>query len=212
MCACPINLVAALPAEAKPIVERLELERVQPDWGFPIYRRELVALVVSGPGKVNAAAATAALGALNGWRKKAIWVNLGIAGHAERRVGEVLLASSIRDSGSGQVWNPSLLAVPPFPADCLLTLDSPDLTYEHEGMVDMEASGFFPTACRYSSCDLVQVLKVISDNRSNTAEGLGAKRTRSLVAGLLEPLELLVSSLPARVEPRGEVIGMRRAG
>jgi adenosylhomocysteine nucleosidase len=212
MYACPINLVAALPAEAKPIAARFGLERVQPDIAFPVYRGRHLTLVVTGPGKVNAAAATAFLGSLGGCSKEAIWVNFGIAGHAERRVGEVLLASRIRDSGSGQVWNPSLPAVPPFPADCLLTLDRPDLGYEHEGMVDMEASGFFPTACRYSSFDLVQVLKVISDNRNNTAEGLGAKQVRSLMAGLLEPVELLVSSLQARAQPRGEVIGMRRAG
>lgn len=200
-----INLLVALPAEAKPIVARFGLERVQRDLGFPLYQREHVALVVSGPGKVNAAAATGALGAQIGRHREAIWVNLGIAAHAERNVGEVLLARSITDAGTGQVWCPILPKSDPFIADSLETLDRPDMSYEHGGMVDMEASGFFPTACRYADDGCVQVLKVISDNRRNTAKGLGAKQVRSLMGQSVATLDLLLSSLEASARARGEV-------
>jgi adenosylhomocysteine nucleosidase len=210
MCACPVNLVSALSAEARPIAARFGLHRVQPDLAFPIYRGGHLALVVSGVGKVNAAAATALLGALGDPSNDAVWINLGIAGHAERRVGEVLLARSIRDGGTGRVWHPSLPEMPPFPSDGLLTLDRPDLDYDQEGMVDMEASGFFPTASRYSDAGLVQVAKVISDNRCDTAEGIGAKQVRSLMAGILQTLEALLPTLQARAEFRAAAAADKR--
>jgi len=195
MSAASINLVAALPAEGKPIASRFDLPRLQPDLEFPVYRRSHITLVVTGPGKINAAAGTALLGALGDRRQQAIWVNLGIAGHAERSVGEVLLASSITDAVSGRVWFPILPDGAPCPSESLLTLDRPDFGYKNQGMVDMEASGFFPTACRYSSVGLVQVLKVVSDNRENTSRGLGAKQVRRLMDGVIETLEALLARL-----------------
>ena len=75
-----INLVTALPSEAKPIASRLDLEPAHVNCGFPVYRRNGVALIVSGPGKVNAAAATALLHAFAGCPRDAVWVNAGIAG------------------------------------------------------------------------------------------------------------------------------------
>ena len=212
MCARPIHLITALPAEAKPIAARFRLKRAQPDQGYPIYRRGPVALAVTGPGKVDSAAATAMLGALGGQGTRAIWVNLGIAGHAERSVGEVLLASSVRDGGSGRLWRPILPRATSCPSDALLTLDRPDLVYEHEGMVDMEASGFFPVACRFSDHALVQVLKVISDNRERTAHGLGAKQVRLLMGEILDPLEALLADLQACADLCGEVLDAPRAG
>jgi len=190
-----INLVVALPAEAKPIISRFRLERVQPDFGFPCYRRGPVTLVVTGPGKIEAAAGTACLGALGGCLQTSIWINLGIAGHAERPIGEILLASLIRDAGSGWVWHPILPPHRPCSTDHLLTLDRADSDYRYQGMFDMEASGFFPTACRYSRIGLVQVLKVISDNRSVTARGLSGKQVRLLMSEALATLEVLLSSL-----------------
>jgi len=200
-----INLVVALPAEAKPIISRFELERVQPDLGFPQYRRGRMTLVVTGPGKLEVAAGTALLGALAGRSQAAIWVNLGIAGHAERPVGEVLLASRITDAGSGRVWRPLLPQDRPCPADDLVTLDRPDSGYRHQGMVDMEASGFFPTACRFSGAELVRVLKVISDNRRTTVWGLRAKQVSLLIDGALDTLEALLASLDQENHHRGHL-------
>lgn len=206
MPAIPTNLVVALPAEAKPIVSRFELQRTQPDFGFPLYRRGHMALIVTGPGKVNAAAGTAVLGALGNCPSEAIWINLGIAGHAEQCVGEVLIADSIRDAGSGRAWHPRLPEDWRSPADGLLTLDQPDMDYRHAGLVDMEASGFFPTACRRSPVELVQVLKVVSDNPSSSPRGLGAKQVSLLMVRTLGPLEALLASLTVLVmEGRGSL-------
>ena len=72
-----------------------------------------------------------------------------------------------------------------------------------------DQSGFFATACRWSSAELVQVLKVVSDNSRNTAKGLSAKLARSLMSDALETLERLLAGLEARAKLLRE-IGDRR--
>lgn len=204
MSASSINLVTALPAEAKPIASRFGLERVSADRGFPVYRHQHTTLIVSAPGKINSAAATAYLGAVGGCAKDAIWVNIGVAGHAERQVGEVLLAHSITDAGSGRCWHPAQRMDGHCPSDSLVTLDRPDLSYGRNAMVDMEAAGFYPTACRFSPVELVQTLKVVSDNRSETARGLSAKQVRRLLEGSLDTLETLIEHLVESARGLGE--------
>ena len=97
-----VHLIAALPAEVKPLISRFNLQRVQPDRVFPVYRNRHISLVVSGVGKVNAAAASAFLYALNGFPNSAVWINLGIAGHKDLALGDAVLAHRITDAGSGR--------------------------------------------------------------------------------------------------------------
>lgn len=195
MSPAPIHLVVALPAEAKPVVSWLNLKRTQPAQGFPIYGHRHIRLVVAGSGKTNAAAATAFLYAMGGCPRDAVWVNLGIAGHAGREVGTVVLADQISDAGTNWSWYPLLTMNAPCPTDALVTLDRPDLSYRRQAMLDMEASGFYATARRFSTPELVQVLKVISDNRHETADGLDAVRVRRLVSGSLDTLSRLLRGL-----------------
>jgi len=76
----------------------------------------------------------------------------------------------------------------------------------------MEASGFFSTACRYADAELVQVLKVVSDNRETTARGLSAKQVRLLIGGALATLEALLASLEALAEARHRAFGKQCDG
>jgi len=201
-----INFVTALPAEAKPVISRFGLARVQSDLDFPLYQRGHITLAVTGPGKSAAAAGTDFLATLDNCLQAAIWVNVGVAGYAERQVGEVLLARSITDADSGWVWHPILPQDRPCPADDLLTLERPNSGYQHKGMVDMEASGFFPTACQYASTELVQILKVVSDNSETAARGLSAKQVRLLVGGALDILEALLVNLETLAEARRKAL------
>jgi hypothetical protein len=83
----------------------------------------------------------------------------------------------------------------------VVTLDRPDLSYERDGMLDMEASGFYATACRFSDPERVQVLKVISDNRGESANGLSARQVRRLMEGALDTLEALIATLGGGIHP-----------
>ena len=190
-----IHLVSALPAEAKPVIAHFGLKRLQPDCGFPVYHNRHVTLVLSGVGKSNAAAATALLQARNGCPANAIWINLGIAGHGDLPLGEAVLAHSITDRASGESWRLPMAFLPPCDSVKLQTLDRPDFDYRRAGAFDMEASGFYPTALRFSQPQLVHCFKVISDNREQSGLGIGGAAVRRLIEPRLELLEELMKRL-----------------
>jgi hypothetical protein len=120
-------------------------------------------LVVSGPGKVAAAAAVSWLHLTTGSQDNIPWINVGIAGHLRRKVGEALLAGRVINVGSGESWYPPLVFAPPAPVDTVFTVDRPETKFPEDAAYEMEAAGFVPTACRFASAELVHCLKVVSD-------------------------------------------------
>jgi len=190
----PVNLVVALPAEAKPIVAWLGLHR-RPQKGFALYQREQISLVVSGPGKVAAAAATGWLFAQTGCVETAIWLNLGIAGHRNRPLGQAVLAARILDAGSGKSWDLPSCSNPPAELETLVTLDRPGTHYHQGGAVEMEAAGFYATARHFSPLDRIHCLKVISDNADNPATEINGRRVRQWVTAHMGTLERLLQRL-----------------
>jgi hypothetical protein len=157
-----------------------------------VYRNQHISLVVAGVGKANAAAATAFLYAANGCPIHAIWVNLGIAGHRRLPVGEAVLAHRIGDAASDRYWYPPLAIRPPCPTAEVTTLDRPDFDYAREGVFDMEASGFYATASRLSTGELVHCLKVISDNGVQPGHGIDGAAVYRLIGSQLDLLDELL--------------------
>ncbi len=192
-----LRFVVALEAEARPIVERFRLARDADDRSFKVFRGEQRVLIVSGVGKVAAAAATAHLSATCGGERDAVWLNVGVAGHGTRAVGEAVLAHKILDRASGRAWYPPQLftgrAFPaPFATDQVTTVDRPELEYTEPGAFDMEASGFYATACRFASAELVHCLKVVSDGPAAPVEKVTAEGVRGLIERVLPVVEALV--------------------
>ena len=78
--------------------------------------------------------------------------------------------------------------------------DRPDFDYRRRSAFDMEASGFYATALRFSPPQLVHCLKVISDNREQSGWGISGATVRHLIEGHLDLLEELLNRLTARAE------------
>ena len=176
-----MHFITALPAEARPLIEHFRLRDRRTDSGFPVYRSDGMALSVSGPGKVAMAAATASLAAHGNTRETTGWLNIGIAGHASH--------------ATGRSWYPPQLVDTGLPRGSLQTVDVPETAYSGDTLYDMEASGNFPVACRYSTAELVQCFKVVSDNREQAASNVTAQHCERLVAGQLDAIEQLAQGL-----------------
>ena len=189
-----ILIVTAFDAEARPLIDHFRLRR-QADQGFPVYAGGDVWLVVSGPGRINAAAATAHLHARAGFPWDNTWINTGIAGHPELPQGEARIAHKITEKTSGKSWYPALVTGNPWGSAALLTVDQPDSDYGSGGLVDMEASAFMETALRFSSSELVHVLKIVSDNRESPAVIPKASRLEAWIAPHAAALEDFCRSL-----------------
>lgn len=190
-----INLVVALPAEARPLVDHYALARAQDKTAFPVYQSAAMRLTVSGPGKVAAAAATACLGNHPDATDKAAWLNIGIAGHASQAVGTGLVAHHIRDIANDDHWYPPQLLDHEIPGSCLQTVDLPEQRYRQDSLYDMEAAGYYPTACRFSTSELVQCFKVVSDNPDTPASNITAASCTCLIEAQLDNINRLVTGL-----------------
>lgn len=189
-----ISIVTALRCEALPLIDHYRLHHDGSHSQFHHYRNDEIQLIISGVGKLAAATATAYLAAST-QQQCIAWLNLGIAGHADRAIGKPLLADRIIDAASGQRWYPGFALSFLCGSDSLTTIDQPDDTYNRSTMVDMEASGFFAAASRFQSCELIHALKIISDNRTLGTEHINKKMVSGLIAENLETIENTVSNL-----------------
>lgn len=191
----PVRIVVALPAEAKPVISRFRLSRVQLEEGFPIYRNKDISLIISGAGKKNSATAVHQLHTFSQSMIKAIWVNFGIAGHPIRALGEGFLASRVLDAVSAENWKVRMGPLVLFDTDELLTVEVPDFGYKYPYALDMEAAGFFPEAQALTDPGRVHCLKVVSDNRVSPADRINKKMVSRLIADRLDILEALIEKL-----------------
>lgn len=185
-----INLVMALLAEAKPVARHFGLQRDSRATEFPLYRNGDMALAVSGPGQIAAQRATEWLGSLE--RNQAIWINLGIAGHPTRPVGQAVLADCVEDDATGEQWHTMPLPAPPCAIDRVVTLNHPDLNYRREALVEMEAAGFFRAARVLAAPGRIYCLKIVSDNRQHLVHEINGKRVSQLLEQGMTTLESLL--------------------
>ncbi len=191
-----LHLVTALQAEAKPLIEHYSLVRRNAD-AFPIYDNQDIALIVSGIGKVAAAAATGYLHAQTGNHSCTAWLNIGITGHSRRAIGDGVLAHKITDQITGRSWYPPLTFGLPCASDDLITVDEPETEYRENGLYDMEAAGFYATACRFTTAELVHCYKIVSDNLATPTEEVSGKTVQALIERRLDTVDILVQALRA---------------
>jgi len=190
-----INIVTAYPGEARPLIDCLGLTDRDTRGPGTLYRNEKCRLVISGAGKDQAAGATAWLQETAPVSANAAWLNIGIAGHASRPVGDAALAHRITDHVTGQSWYPPQVHGLDLATDDLITVEIPETGYPENSLYDMEAAGFYPVACRSTTAELVQCYKVVSDNRDNPVAGVTPKQGVALITDRLADINRLVTVL-----------------
>jgi hypothetical protein len=72
------------------------------------------------------------------------------------------------------------------------SVDRPETSYPEETVYEMEAAGFCSATARFASAELIQVVKVISDNAQTPPERLTADRVEELIEGQLEAIVQIV--------------------
>jgi nucleoside phosphorylase len=184
----------ALHAEARALITHFSLKRQHDEHAFACFASESIWLIESGTGRINTAAAVGWLSAKVDVTNPA-WLNVGMAGHALHEIGSLRLAQRVEDHDTGHRWYPAMLLGQRPPADNLLTVNTPVSDYPKDSMVDMEASGFFTAAARFTSLELIHSLKVISDNQEQPATRMKANAVESLFNPHMASLEQYVSQL-----------------
>jgi len=187
-----IRLVVALPAESKSLISHFRLQPAREARGFKIYEKDDTALIVSGVGKTAAAAATAYLQAWTGNQPNGAWINIGMAGHRDFRLGEGILAERITDRATGESWYPPPVIEVLSPRAPVLTVDRVEEDFAEDWVFEMEAAGFYPAAGRFATAELVQCYKIISDNGSVPPRWLSARQVDELIEGRLPEIDSVV--------------------
>lgn len=196
----PCVIVVALSSEAQPLVQSFGLRSTPGAQAFRSFQSEQIHLVVSGIGKIMAAAACGWIGARicpdGGDHAQPIcWINAGICGHGKAQVGSVLRPSLITDHASGRrVYPPNLFRCK-LGAGELLSIDKVEREYGRPCAYDMEASAFWDVATRFSTAELCTCLKVVSDGPEADVDTLDKDRIRQLSENLVLPVQDAVTGL-----------------
>ncbi|WP_200762220.1 hypothetical protein [Nitrosophilus alvini] len=154
-----IYIVTALYAEAVPVIEKFSLKPVQKK-PFALFATENIALVVSGIGKISAAAAVAHILTIYPSEKGKIF-NIGIAaGRESFDIGEIVCIEKSVDSCSNKVFH--LKPTPKIKkASCITVSTEMKKTIKYD-LADMEASAIVEVAKKFRIQPVL--LKVISDH------------------------------------------------
>lgn len=180
-------LTTALPCEAKPLIHFFGLQS-EPGHPYPLYKNDSMALIVTGVHSSSGAAGAAYLAAhLHPLPPLPTWINVGVAGHDTAPIGSAFFAHKITDASSHKSWYPNWIDGS-FPTAPLTTVPKVTLQYP-EGLVDMEAAGFYPTALKTSCTELVHCLKVVSDTPSQPADRITSKGVTQLINSHLSTLQ-----------------------
>ena len=110
-------------------------------------------------------------------------------------IGSLFLADKITDNDTGRRFYPPLIFTPPCPTANLITFAKAQSSYPDSALCDMEASGFYETATRFTTGELCHCLKIVSDNESTPATGIQPYRLSELIHNHLETIGAIVATL-----------------
>ena len=195
-----IFIYTALPCEAQPLVAHFGLKKQPAIQPFAVYLNNDVCLTVTGLGKSAMAAGVAYTQALFATVEHPVMLNIGIAGHKDHPLGSLFLIDKIIDADSQKRYYPALTITPSCCTGSLQTAAKPQLAYDHPHLCDMEASAFYETAVRFSACELIFCLKVISDNQESPVDAIQAKQAAALIAAHLAAVESLLVLAAAQAQ------------
>ncbi len=193
-----IHVVAALTAEARPLVTHFQLERTPELEPVAFFRGADLTLIVSGVGKEAAATAVDQLARAVPTERPAVWLNVGVAGHRQLDIGTAVMARAVTDADSGQVYRLSPPEEVHLEVGEVRTVSHVETQYESDALFDMEAAAFCERAVVHAPTELVQVLKIVSDNRRTGTLCVSARQVQGLVEENFPRIDRLVASLHRR--------------
>jgi len=190
-----LNIIVALKCEAKPLIAHYNLKSVPGKLPFPVYERDDITLTLSGPGRVASGAATAFIHTFLEQPANSGWLNLGIAGHKNKSLGQGVLVHKITDDNTGKNWYPTIVFTAQCASENLMTVDQAVEQYRENTLYEMEAAGFYDIASRFSSAELIHCYKIISDNEMNSVTNITEKSILELITANLSGIDSVIQEI-----------------
>lgn len=194
-------IFTALECEARALIMALSLKKNNAKHPFSIYRHADIVLTVTGIGRVAMAGGVAYTLALFPLAQSPVMLNIGIAGHKSKALGTLLTATKIIDNSSNKAFYPQFLSNHWTESCELKTVSKPDTRYTFDGLVDMEASAFYEMAVKFSTCELIHCLKIVSDNNHTSIDRINPKRVSEWVASQMDSIQQIMDDLKTLNQP-----------
>ena len=157
-------IIIAHLGEARAVFDLNRFEKIK-NTSFLTFRKHKILIVISGQGRLRAAAAVSFAKTLCEYNL-IFWLNIGSAGHRDLSIGTVVQAGKIYDQEINRSWFPSTPFKKNIASVEINTCANPMEKYPKDVCFDMEASGFIDLAQIDSIPEQLAVIKVITDNRS----------------------------------------------
>lgn len=191
-----LNIIVALPCEARLLIDYYRLKKIQQSSAFSVFTNydETIHLIISGIGKIKAAAATTYLHLLTGNCTHSTYLNLGIAGSHKYAVSDLVVANKITEQSTNKSWYPSTFLIHATHQDQLVTYDILQEKYMVP-MMDMEAAGFFQAVSLLVSQEQAHVIKIISDVNEQSRQKINRTQVMGLIRKNIEMIDEIISDL-----------------
>ena len=158
-----IHFIVATSSESKLIIKKLKLKKIKPSSGFDFFYNDNFSITITGLGKINSALGVAHTFFKFKGLSNNIWINIGLAGHKYLKVGDICTINKITDNETKKIFFPFVNKFKMQNQECL-SVGIQRKSYSSK-VYDMESFGFYQSACKYSSKELLQIVKIISDNQ-----------------------------------------------
>lgn len=185
--------------EALPLIQALRLKRDNHVHAFALFSNDNIVLIESGQGaQLTAMAIGFVAGQLQ--QRNIAWLNIGIAGHANADIGRLFTAQRIIDAQSQHSHYPDPSLNQDMDPETVCSYAQANNDYQQAMLYDMEAWAFFDAALHFSSLELIQCLKIVSDNSSRPAADLDKQQVAALIQTQSDNIISVIESLRQRVQ------------
>ncbi len=122
-------------------------------------------------------------------KKNNIWVNFGIAGHIAHNIGKIFLINKIIDRETNTNYFPHIIKNCNLNQNSCMTYSKQNFIYTND-LSDMEASGFFMSAEKYSTKEMISSIKIISDNKKERIDFSDKKKVYEIIKPKVKQISL----------------------
>lgn len=175
----PLVIVCALHCEAKPLIDFYGLKKQASIHYFDVYQNENISLIISGLGMQASAICCAWWAGF--YKIDSAWLNIGIAGHQKAAVGTLYWVNKITDTQQNRNFFPPHWFKHTMQSSSLICQHNEEKNYTSTSLYDMESAGFISSVSRFQTTELIQCLKIVSDNQASPMT-----RNKMFIADLIQ--------------------------
>ena len=181
-----IHFIIATNSEARPLIDLFKLKKKNSE-KLQMYCNESISLTITGIGKINSAIGVIQTFYESSKRINDCWINVGLAGHKSHHIGKIFAIRKIYDNDNNKKIYPFVNSFTIETDECI-TLEKEKKKYSNK-IYEMESSGFFKACSKFSSNELIQVLKIISDNQN---ESVNFKKDEQIYNLIIQHKEMII--------------------